>query len=76
MEAIAGIAPDVLLYEEKLRRINLKAGIEWSYREKLRAAQGHFSKIDDLLNDLMWSIGTDPAVKIIEEVWGPIEAEE
>ena len=76
LKAIGEVAPSVLVLEEKLRDLNLEAGIEWGLREKIRTAQGHLTKVDDLMSDLAWNIGTEQAITVIELVWGPLPDDE
>jgi hypothetical protein len=76
LKTIAEIAPGVEAMEEKLSDLNLEAGIKWREREQIRTAQGHLTKVTDLLQDMAWNIGTKEAVAVIELVWGPLPDDE
>lgn len=74
LELAADLARYALEAENRCSRFNHLPNIEWPYREKVRAIQGHFDKIDDLCSDLIWGVGTDTAADLAESIWGKAES--
>ncbi len=66
---IATTARPIIDLEDSARLMNLKVDIEWGNRERIRAIQGHLSKAEDILIDLIWSIGTDEATVLANDIW-------
>lgn len=69
------IAKTVRRFSDGVEDLNRHSHLDWRLRTALRDLEGMLDKVEWQCLDVLERVGSEEAMDVIEEIWGPVDDE-